>query len=97
MQYQEIDFVFVECLLVEEGLFYYIEYIGDLSSVSLGMYIVVIVDYNGSFKFNVCDWIVFSQLGVVMLQDSIDCWCSVCCWQSNVVEILIWDYCQVVV
>ena len=49
-QYQETDLAFVNRLLAEEGLFYYIEHTGDASSASLGMHTVVIADHNGSFK-----------------------------------------------
>lgn len=96
-QYQETDLAFVERLLAEEGLFYYIEHTGDPSSASLGTHTVVIADHNGSFKPNARDRIAFSQPGAVMSQDSIDRWRSVRRWQSNAVEILTWDYRQAAV
>lgn len=96
-QYQETDLAFVNRLLAEEGLFYYIEHTGDASSASLGMHTVVIADHNGSFKPNARERIAFSQPGAVMPEDSIDRWRSVRRWQSNAVEILTWDYRQAAV
>ncbi|BEV17347.1 type VI secretion system tip protein VgrG [Herbaspirillum sp. DW155] len=96
-QYQETDLAFVNRLLTEEGLFYYIEHTGDTSGASLGMHTVVIADHNGSFKPNARERIAFSQPGAVMPEDSIDRWRSVRRWQSNAIEILTWDYRQAAV
>lgn len=96
-QYQETDLAFVTRLMVEEGLFYYIEHQGDSNSASLGSHTVVIADHNGSFKPNARSTVAFAQTNAVMAQDNIDRWRSVRRWQTNAVEILTWDYRQAAV
>ncbi|UIN21242.1 type VI secretion system Vgr family protein [Herbaspirillum frisingense] len=96
-QYQETDLAFITRLLVEEGMFYYIEHDGDSSSPGLGRHTVVIADHNGSFKANARATVAFSQSSAIMAQDNIDRWRSVRRWQTNAVEILTWDYRQAAV
>ena len=50
IQYQESDLAFVQRLLIEEGLFCWIEHQGNATDASLGAHTLVIADHNGAFK-----------------------------------------------
>jgi type VI secretion system secreted protein VgrG len=91
-QYQETDFAFIQRLLLEEGLFWWVEHHGDADSPSLGSHTLVIADHNGAFAPNAQPAIDFSQPGAVMKKDSIDRWRSERRWQTNAIELVSWDY-----
>lgn len=61
------------CLLVEEGLFYFFEYEVKDGDV-LGVYCMVIVDFNDVFVDNVQVSICFGCVDVIVMEDVIDCW-----------------------
>ena len=94
-QYQESDLAFINRLMSEEGLFSWIEHLGDASSATLGSHTLVIADHNGAFQSNTQAEIQFTQPGAVMKHDSIDQWRSQRNWQTNAIEICSWDYRQV--
>ena len=50
IQYRESDLDFVQRLLIEEGLFCWIEHQGKATDASLGAHTLVIADHNGAFK-----------------------------------------------
>ncbi|NVI83519.1 type VI secretion system Vgr family protein [Janthinobacterium sp. BJB401] len=91
-QYQESDLAFAERLMLEEGLFYYFEHMGDASSPSLGGHTLVIADHNGAFPPNAQPAVNFTQPGAVMKVDSIDRWRTEWRQQTNAIEIGSWDY-----
>ncbi|MCX7217386.1 MAG: type VI secretion system Vgr family protein, partial [Burkholderiales bacterium] len=91
-QYQESDLAFVQRLMSEEGLFSWLEHLGDPASVSLGSHTLVIADNNAAFKPNAQASINFTQPGAVMKSDSMDRWRSERRWQTTAVEVASWDY-----
>jgi type VI secretion system secreted protein VgrG len=91
-QYQETDFAFIQRLMLEEGLFWWYEHHGEVTSPSLGSHTLVIADHNGVFAPNPQAEIDFTQPGAVMKNDSIDRWRSERRWQTNAVELVSWDY-----
>jgi type VI secretion system secreted protein VgrG len=50
IQYQETDLAFVQRLLLEEGLFCWIEHKGDSADAGLGAHTLVIADHNNAFQ-----------------------------------------------
>jgi type VI secretion system secreted protein VgrG len=50
IQYQETDLAFVQRLLIEEGLFCWIEHTSNSSDASLGAHTLVIADHNNAFR-----------------------------------------------
>ncbi|QNA90909.1 type VI secretion system tip protein VgrG [Massilia sp. Dwa41.01b] len=73
-QYQESDFAFVERLMYEEGLFYYVEHSPAGNDEDPGCHTLVIADHNGAFQPNTQADIRFAQPGAVMREDSMDRW-----------------------
>jgi type VI secretion system secreted protein VgrG len=93
-QYHESDLQFIERLLLEEGLFYWFEHVGDAAQPSLGSHTLVIADHNGAFKPNARSTIRFSQSKGVIEGDTIDQWSPQRQWHTNAVEVASWDYRQ---
>ncbi|MCE3605081.1 type VI secretion system tip protein VgrG [Massilia sp. P8910] len=91
-QYQESDLAFCERLMSEEGLFYFYEHVGDAASDNLGRHEMVIADHNGAFQPNAQARVRFTQPGAVMKEDSLDRWRSECKLQTNLVELMSWNY-----
>ena len=91
-QYQESDLAFAERLMSEEGLFYYFEHEGDVSSPSLGRHLMVIADHNGAFKSNAQSSVRYTRPGAVMKEDSMDRWRRELRLQTNAIELRSWDY-----
>ncbi|MFZ6747644.1 type VI secretion system Vgr family protein [Undibacterium sp. Ren11W] len=91
-QYQESDLAFVQRLMSEEGLFSWVEHLGDPASATLGSHTLVIADNNAAFKPNAQASINFTQPGAVMKSDSMDRWRSERRWQTTAVEVASWDY-----
>jgi type VI secretion system secreted protein VgrG len=50
IQYQETDLAFVQRLLLEEGLFCWMEHTGNAADASLGAHTLVIADHNNAFQ-----------------------------------------------
>jgi type VI secretion system secreted protein VgrG len=50
IQYQETDLAFVQRLLLEEGLFWWVEHQGNSADASLGAHTLVIADHNNAFR-----------------------------------------------
>lgn len=91
-QYQESDLAFAECLMCEEGLFYYFEHESDPGSPGLGSHRMVIADHNGAFRPNVQSSVRYTRPGAVMKEDSMDRWRCERKLLTNAVELSSWDY-----
>ncbi|KGD90362.1 type IV secretion protein Rhs [Achromobacter sp. RTa] len=85
IQYRETDYVFVERLLAEEGLFYWVEHEADGHTL-------VIADHNGAFKPGAQASVRFARADVTETEDSIQQWSQRKRWQTNAVRMASWDY-----
>jgi type VI secretion system VgrG family protein len=91
-QYQESDLAFAARLMSEEGLFYFFEHAGDVTSSSFGSHTLVIADHNGAFVPNTQPDVRYTQPGAVMHEDSLDRWRTELRLQTNAIELGSWDY-----
>ncbi len=91
-QYQESDADFMARLMAEEGLFSWIEPVGDAHSASLGSHTLVIADHNGAFQPNAQSEIAFAQPGTVIQEDRIDRWRVHYVTVPQTVSLQSWDY-----
>ncbi|MFL6673819.1 MAG: type VI secretion system Vgr family protein [Massilia sp.] len=91
-QYQESDLAFADRLMSEEGLFYYFEHEGDMSSPGLGRHQMVIADHNGAFRPNAQPSVRYTKPSAVMKDDSMDRWRCELRLQTNAIELCSWDY-----
>lgn len=85
IQYRETDYAFVERLLAEEGLFYWVEHQADGHTL-------VIADHNGAFQPGPQASVRFARADVTETQDSIQQWSQRKRWQTNAVRLASWDY-----
>ena len=85
IQYRETDYAFVERLLAEEGLFYWVEHADDGHTL-------VIADHNGAFKPGPQASVRFARADVTETEDSIQRWSPRQRWQTNAVRMASWDY-----
>ncbi len=85
IQYRETDYAFVERLLAEEGLFYWVEHQADGHTL-------VIADHNGAFQPGPQASVRFARADVTETQDSIQQWSQRKRWQTNAVRLTSWDY-----
>jgi len=85
IQYRETDYAFVERLLAEEGLFYWVEHEADGHTL-------VIADHNGAFKPGAQASVRFARADVTETEDSIQQWSQRKRWQTNAVRMASWDY-----
>ncbi|MGE8656403.1 MAG: type VI secretion system Vgr family protein [Achromobacter sp.] len=85
IQYRETDYAFVERLLAEEGLFYWVEPADDGHTL-------VIADHNGAFKAGPQASVRFARADVTETEDSIQRWSPRQRWQTNAVRLASWDY-----
>ena len=90
IQYRETDFAFVERLLAEEGLFYWVEH--DAGDGGPGAATVVIADHNGAFEPGPQGSIPFQRADATEQQDSIQGWRQSRAWRTNAVRLSTWDY-----
>ncbi|WP_312431762.1 type VI secretion system Vgr family protein [Achromobacter sp.] len=90
IQYRETDFAFVERLLAEEGLFYWVEHEGGDGEP--GTHTIVIADHNGAFETGPQDTIPFQRADATEEQDSIQAWRQHRAWRTNAVRLATWDY-----
>lgn len=90
IQYRETDFAFVERLLAEEGLFYWVEHEGGEDAP--GAATIVIADHNGAFEPGPQDSIPFQRADATEKQDSIQGWRQGRAWKTNAVRLATWDY-----
>jgi type VI secretion system secreted protein VgrG len=91
-QYQESNLAFVQRLMHEEGLFYYVEHSAAPDNPQLGSHTLVIADHNGSFQPNPQAGVRFTQPGAVMREDSVDRWHTLSRPAPTSVDIQSWDY-----
>lgn len=85
VQYRETDYAFVDRLLAEEGLFYWVEHEADGHTL-------VIADHNGAFKPGPQASVRFARADVTETEDSIQQWSRRQRWQANGVRLASWDY-----
>ncbi|WP_334165352.1 type VI secretion system Vgr family protein [Achromobacter mucicolens] len=90
IQYRETDFAFVERLLAEEGLFYWVEH--EAGDGAPGGHTVVIADHNGAFKAGPQDSIKFQRADATETEDTIQAWRQRRAWRTNAVRLATWDY-----
>ncbi|MCG7328133.1 type VI secretion system Vgr family protein [Achromobacter sp. ACRQX] len=90
IQYRETDFAFVERLLAEEGLFYWVEHEGGDGEP--GTHTIVIADHNGAFETGPQDSVSFQRADATEEQDSIQAWRQHRAWRTNAVRLATWDY-----
>lgn len=91
IQYRESDFDFVERLLAEEGLFYWVEHQAGQGDTP-GSHTVVIADYNDAFAEGAQASVRFHRADVTETEDTIQQWSKRSRWQTNGVRIASWDY-----
>lgn len=85
IQYRETDYAFIERLLAEEGLFYWVEH-ADAGHT------LVIADHNDAFKAGPQASVRFARADVTETEDSIQQWSARKRWQTNAVRMASWDY-----
>lgn len=85
IQYRETDYAFIERLLAEEGLFYWVEHADDGHTL-------VIADHNDAFKAGPQASVRFARADVTETEDSIQHWSPRHRWQTNAVRMASWDY-----
>lgn len=85
IQYRETDYAFIERLLAEEGLFYWVEHEADGHTL-------VIADHNGAFQAGPQASVRFARADVTETEDSIQQWSQRKRWQTNAVRMASWDY-----
>ncbi|SOE47385.1 type VI secretion system Vgr family protein [Orrella dioscoreae] len=87
IQYRETDFDFVERLLAEEGLFYWVEHApGDAGHT------VVIADHNDAMKAGAQARARFQRADVTESEDTVQQWQARRAWGVNAVRLSSWDY-----
>ncbi|WP_233161752.1 MULTISPECIES: type VI secretion system Vgr family protein [unclassified Achromobacter] len=91
IQYRESDFDFVERLLAEEGLYYWIEHQAGQGD-SAGSHTVVIADYNDAFKAGPQESVRFHRADVTETEDTMQRWGRTRRWLTNGVRLASWDY-----
>jgi type VI secretion system secreted protein VgrG len=100
IQYQETDLAFVQRLLIEEGLFCWIEHTGNSADASLGAHTLVIADHNNAFQSGAQAKVRFTQATTVGgsslfksdPQDSLTNWSRSSAVQTASVELASLDY-----
>ncbi len=85
IQYRETDYDFLERLLAEEGLFYWVEHDEDSHTL-------VIADSNEAFQPGPQASVRFARADVTETEDSIQQWSARKRWQTNAVRMASWDY-----
>lgn len=90
VQYRESDFAFIERLLAEEGLYYWVEH--EAGSDAAGSHTLVIADHNGAFKTGPQSSVRFQRADVTETEDSIQVWRESRAWRGNAVRLASWDY-----
>ncbi|WP_233233155.1 type VI secretion system Vgr family protein [Bordetella sp. LUAb4] len=91
IQYRESDFDFVERLLAEEGLYYWIEHQAGQGD-SPGSHTVVIADDNDAFKAGPQESVRFHRADVTETEDTMQRWARARRWLTNGVRLASWDY-----
>ncbi|ALM84269.1 type VI secretion system Vgr family protein [Bordetella sp. N] len=91
IQYRESDFDFVERLLAEEGLYYWIEHQAGTDD-SPGSHTVVIADDNDAFKAGPQESVRFHRADVTETEDTMQRWGRARRWLTNGVRLASWDY-----
>jgi len=89
VQYRETDHAFVERLLAEEGLFYWVEHEAGEGD---GSHTLIIADHNGAFQPGPQASVRFARADVTETEDSIQQWSRRARWQTNAVRMASWDY-----
>lgn len=89
-QYEESDLAFVERLLADEGLFYWVEHDGAPGDDSLGAHTVVIADHNDAFAD--AGPVRFHRSDVTERDDGIQHWSAAHRWQTGRLKRASWDY-----
>ncbi|MGE8589236.1 MAG: type VI secretion system Vgr family protein, partial [Alcaligenes sp.] len=89
IQYRETDYAFVERLLAEEGLFYWVEH--EAGDGEPGTHTVVIADHNGAFKSGPQSSVKFQRADATETEDTIQAWRKRRAWRTNAVRIASWD------
>lgn len=87
IQYRETDLAFVERLLAEEGLYYWIEH-----EAGEGGHTVVIADHNGAFVAGPQASVRFHRADATEPGDTVQQWQRSKRWQTNAVRLASWDY-----
>ncbi|MDX3986535.1 MAG: type VI secretion system Vgr family protein [Achromobacter sp.] len=90
IQYRETDYAFVERLLAEEGLFYWVEH--EAGDGEPGTHTVVIADHNGAFKSGPQDSVKFQRADATETEDTIQAWRKRRAWRTNALRLATWDY-----
>ncbi|WP_036212016.1 type VI secretion system Vgr family protein, partial [Novilysobacter arseniciresistens] len=89
-QYEESDLAFIERLLADEGLFYWVEHEGAPGDDSLGAHTVVIADHNDAFAD--LGAVRFHRSDVTERDDGIRHWSAAHRWQTGRLKRASWDY-----
>ena len=89
-QYEESDLAFIERLLADEGLFYWVEHDGAPDDESLGTHTVVIADHNDAFGD--VGSVRFHRNDVTERDDGIESWSEAHRWQTGRLRRASWDY-----
>ncbi|CAB3723353.1 type VI secretion system Vgr family protein [Achromobacter kerstersii] len=90
IQYRETDYAFVERLLAEEGLFYWVEH--EAGEGEPGTHTVVIADHNGAFEAGPQESVKFQRADATETEDTIQTWRQSRTWRTNAVRLATWDY-----
>lgn len=90
IQYRESDYAFVERLLAEEGLFYWVEH--EAGEGEPGGHTVVIADHNGAFEAGPQENVKFQRADATETEDTIQAWRQSRTWRTNAVRLATWDY-----
>lgn len=90
IQYRETDYAFVERLLAEEGLFYWVEH--EAGEGEPGTHTVVIADHNGAFEAGPQENVKFQRADATETEDTIQAWRQSRTWRTNAVRLATWDY-----
>lgn len=90
IQYRETDYAFVERLLAEEGLFYWVEH--EAGEGEPGTHTVVIADHNGAFETGPQESVKFQRADATETEDTIQTWRQSRTWRTNAVRLATWDY-----
>jgi len=90
IQYRETDYAFVERLLAEEGLFYWVEH--EAGESEPGTHTVVIADHNGAFETGPQESVKFQRADATETEDTIQTWRQSRTWRTNAVRLATWDY-----
>lgn len=90
IQYRETDYAFIERLLAEEGLFYWVEH--EAGDGEPGTHTVVIADHNGAFEAGPQASVKFQRADATETEDTIQSWRQSRTWRTNAVRLATWDY-----